>query len=118
MLPTEHAAAMDAIAADRTNMFIRATIVGFAFGSVLLLADTSVSPFAPSGSAEEREGLVPGFVHTEIFPPTLFSVGDMLFPVSDDLLTRFVALEVMPLAVVSAVRAGSAPSAALALRRR
>ena len=50
------------------------------------------------GSPEEREGLLAGLVHTEIFPLTLFAVGGMmLFPASNDLLTMFVALEVLSL---------------------
>ncbi len=70
---------------------------------MLLIADTSDSPFAaqaaaPPGSQEEREGLAAGMVHTEIFPLTLFAVGGMLlFPAANDLLTMFVALEVLSL---------------------
>jgi len=52
----------------------------------------------PPGSQEEREGLAAGGMHTEIFPLTLFAVGGMmLFPASNDLLTMFVALEVLSL---------------------
>jgi len=62
-----------------------------------------VSPFAGQaaavpGSTEEREGLLRGLVHTEIYPLTLFAVGGMLlFPAANDLLTMFVALEVLSL---------------------
>ena len=50
------------------------------------------------GSTEEREGLLRGLVHTEIYPLTLFAVGGMLlFPAANDLLTMFVALEVLSL---------------------
>jgi NADH-quinone oxidoreductase subunit N len=50
------------------------------------------------GSTEEREGLLRGLVHTEIYPLTLFAVGGMLlFPAANDLLTLFVALEVLSL---------------------
>src|SRR5207247_5604809 len=50
------------------------------------------------GSQEEREGLAAGGMHTEIFPLTLFAVGGMmLFPAANDLLTMFVALEVLSL---------------------
>ncbi len=74
-----------------------------AFVSVLLIADTSNSPFAAQaaatpGSPEEREGLAAGIMHTEVFPLMLFAVGGMmLFPASNDLLTMFVALEVLSL---------------------
>jgi NADH-quinone oxidoreductase subunit N len=98
-----HIAAMGAVAVDRPTLFIQGTILVLAFVSVLLIADTSNSPFtaqaaAPPGSQEEREGLVAGITHTEIFPLTLFAVGGMLlFPASNDLLTMFVALEVLSL---------------------
>jgi NADH-quinone oxidoreductase subunit N len=98
-----HVAAMGAVAVDRPTLFIQATILVLAFVSVLLLADSSISPFAaqaaaPPGSPEEREGLAAGFMHTEIFPLTLFAIGGMLlFPASNDLLTMFIALEVLSL---------------------
>src|SRR6266702_841286 len=73
--------------------------------SVLLLAEWSDdgSPFvaqaaAVPGSAEEREGLLAGVTHTEVYPLTLFAVaGMLLFPAANDLLTMFVALEVLSL---------------------
>jgi proton-translocating NADH-quinone oxidoreductase chain N len=100
-----HAAAMGAVAVDRPTLFIQGTILVLAFVSVLLIADSAqgVSPFAgqaaaPPGSPEEREGLLAGLVHTEVYPLTLFAVGGMLlFPASNDLLTMFVALEVLSL---------------------
>src|SRR6202035_4320497 len=98
-----HVAAAGAVAIDRPTLFIQGTILVLAFVSVLLIADTSNSPFAaqaaaPPGSPEEREGLVTGAFHTEIFPLTLFAVGGMLlFPAANDLLTMFVALEVLSL---------------------
>src|SRR5207249_5776361 len=46
----------------------------------------------------ERESVVGGSVHTEIFPLVMFAVGGMMmFPAANDLLTMFVALEVMSL---------------------
>ena len=100
-----HVAAMGAVAVDRPTLFIQGTILVLALVSVLLIADQShdVSEFAGGaaatpGSAEERAGLLAGFVHTEIYPLTLFAVGGMLlFPASNDLLTMFVALEVLSL---------------------
>jgi len=100
-----HVAAMGAVAVDRPTLFIQGTILVLAIASVLLLADNSpgISPFvaqaaAVPGSAEEREGLAAGVMHTEIYPLTLFAVGGMLlFPASNDLLTMFVALEVLSL---------------------
>jgi proton-translocating NADH-quinone oxidoreductase chain N len=98
-----HIAAMGAVAVDRPTLFIQGTVVVLAFVSVLLIGDTSNSPFAAQaaatpGSPEESESLAAGFLHTEIFPLTLFAVGGMmLFPASNDLLTMFVALEVLSL---------------------
>ena len=100
-----HVAAAGAVAVDRPTLFIQGTILVLAFVSVLVIADTShgLSPFvaqaaAVPGSAEEREGLLKGVTHTEIYPLTLFAVGGMLlFPAANDLLTMFVALEVLSL---------------------
>jgi len=94
---------MGAVAVDRPTLFIQGTILVLAFASVLLIGDSSNSPFAAQaaatpGSQEEREALGAGFVHTEIFPLTLFAIGGMLlFPAANDLLTMFVALEVLSL---------------------
>ncbi len=100
-----HVAAMGAVAVDRPTLFIQGTILVLAIISTALIADDSqdVSSFAGQaaatpGSPEEREGLLAGLVHTEVYPLTLFAVGGMLlFPASNDLLTMFVALEVLSL---------------------
>ena len=90
---------------DGPTLFIQGTILVLAFVSVLLIADSSHDdqPFAAQaattpGSAEERAAQLAGVAHTEIYPLTLFAVGGMLlFPASNDLLTMFVALEVLSL---------------------
>lgn len=98
-----HVAAMGAVGVDRPTLFIQGTILVLAFASVLVIGDSSNTPFAaqaavPPGSLEEREGLATGIMHTEIFPLTLFAIGGMmLFPAANDLLTMFVALEVLSL---------------------
>src|SRR5262249_46751474 len=100
-----HVAAMGAVAVDGPALFIQGTILVLAFVSVLLMAEASrgISPFvaqaaAVPGSAEEREGLAARMSHTEVYPLTLFAVGGMmLFPAANDLLTMFVALEVLSL---------------------
>ena len=100
-----HIAAAGAVGVDRPTLFIQGTILVLAFISVLLIAESSheVSAFAAQaaavpGSAEEREGLLAGISHTEVYPLTLFAVGGMLlFPAANDLLTMFVALEVLSL---------------------
>jgi NADH-quinone oxidoreductase subunit N len=99
------AAAMGAVGVDRPTLFIQGTIVLLAFVSALLVAESSheVRAFtaqaaAVPGSAEEREGLLAGITHTEVYPLMLFAVGGMmLFPAANDLLTLFVALEVLSL---------------------
>jgi len=93
------------VGVDKPTLFIQATILVLAFVSVLLIAESSheVSAFTPQaaavpGSAEEREGLLAGLSHTEVYPLTLFAVGGMLlFPAANDLLTMFIALEVLSL---------------------
>ncbi|MFZ2527299.1 MAG: NADH-quinone oxidoreductase subunit NuoN [Rhodococcus sp. (in: high G+C Gram-positive bacteria)] len=55
-------------------------------------------PSVPPGSAGERAAADRGAVTTEVFPLAMFAVGGMmLFPASDDLLSMFVALEVLSL---------------------
>ena len=100
-----HVAAVGAVGIDRPTLFLQGTILVLAFVSVLLIAESSheVSAFTPQaaavpGSAAEREGLLAGLSHTEVYPLTLFAVGGMLlFPAANDLLTMFVALEVLSL---------------------
>jgi NADH-quinone oxidoreductase subunit N len=98
-------AAEGMLGVDRPTLFIQGTILILAFVSVLLIAESSheVSAFTPQaaavpGSPEEREGLLAGLSHTEVYPLTLFAVGGMLlFPAADNLLMMFVALEVLSL---------------------
>jgi proton-translocating NADH-quinone oxidoreductase chain N len=100
-----HVVAVGAVGVDRPTLFLQGTILVLAFVSVLLIAESSheVSAFTPQaaavpGSAAEREGLLEGLAHTEVYPLTLFAVGGMLlFPAANDLLTMFVALEVLSL---------------------
>ena len=50
------------------------------------------------GTEAEREASTQGLEHTEVFPLMLFAVaGMMMFPAANDLLTMFVALEVLSL---------------------
>ena len=53
---------------------------------------------AVPGTAAEREAIAAGVEHTEVFPLALFALsGMMLFPASNDLITMFVALEILSL---------------------
>jgi NADH-quinone oxidoreductase subunit N len=97
--------AVGTLAIDKPTLFIQGTILVLGFVSVLLIAESSheVSAFTPQaasvpGSPEEREGLLAGLSHTEVYPLTLFAIGGMLlFPAANDLLTMFIALEVLSL---------------------
>src|SRR5215467_9440817 len=80
-----HVAAQGAVAIDEPTLFIQGTILVLAFISVMLIAESShdVSAFAAQaaavpGSAEEREGLLAGISHTEVYPLTMFVALEVL----------------------------------------
>lgn len=96
-----------ALAVDGPGVFTWALLLLFALLSVALFAerrlDGGLSAFtgravdAP-GSAGEAEATTLRLEHTETFPLALFALaGMMLFATSNDLITMFVALEVMSL---------------------
>jgi NADH-quinone oxidoreductase subunit N len=96
-----------AIVIDPPALFLQGIILIFAFLSLLLVAERGLDPsgdaFAASGSTvpgsdEEREAVAHRLQQTEVFPLLMFSVGGMLmFPASGDLISLFVALEVLSL---------------------
>ena len=100
-------AAEGAIAVDGPSIFIWGTLLVLSLVSVLLFAERQleggVLSFAGQaaalpGTEAEREASTRGLEHTEVFPLMMFAVaGMMLFPASNDLLTMFVALEVLSL---------------------
>jgi len=95
------AAAMESVTFDGAGMLIQGSILIISIISVFLLADqenfTALAAALP-GSDEERASLQQDLRVTEIYPLTLFAVaGMMLFPVATDLITLFVALEVLSL---------------------
>jgi NADH-quinone oxidoreductase subunit N len=94
------------LAIDKAGLFIQGTILVLALVSTLLVAERSVdigSPIVASsavvvGSPDDRRLLTSDRVQTEIFPLLLFAVSGMLiFPVANNLLVMFVALEVLSL---------------------
>jgi NADH-quinone oxidoreductase subunit N len=114
----------DAIAVDVPTLFLWGTLLVLALGGVLLIADRSVEAggaFVSSaesraavaagtggrgGSSAGRPGEERGYgspdqaptMQTEVFPFTLFALGGMMaFVAANDLLTMFVALEVLSL---------------------
>ncbi len=95
------------IVVDGPTAFLWGLILLFAIGGALLFAERrlegGLSAFAGQaaalpGTEAERQASTQGLDHTEVYPLMLFAVGGMLlFPASNDLLTMFVALEVLSL---------------------
>jgi NADH-quinone oxidoreductase subunit N len=118
-----HLAAMGAVAVDGPSLFLQGTIVLISVVAILGFAErrlesprtpgrgfwrpgytgAPVDAFAPQaaavpGSDAEKSAVRSGFATTEVFPLTMFAVvGMLLFPAAGDLLTMFVALEVLSL---------------------
>jgi len=94
-------AAIGSVVIDGPVLFLQGTILLIAFFGLLLIADRdqfAAQASAIPGSAEEASALKTGKIQTEIYPLTLFAVGGMmLFPAANDLITLFVALEVLSL---------------------
>lgn len=97
--------AMGSVAVDGPAVFFWGLILIFGIGGTLLFAerrlDGGVSAFAGQAATvpgTEAERATQQLEHTEIYPLLLFAIGGMmLFPAADDLLTMFVALEVLSL---------------------
>ncbi|MFZ5848939.1 MAG: NADH-quinone oxidoreductase subunit NuoN [Actinomycetota bacterium] len=100
-------AASGSVAVDGPTVFLWGTLLVLALISVLLFAERQleggVLSFAGQaaalpGTEAEREASTRGLEHTEVFPLMMFALtGMMLMPASNDLLTMFVALEVLSL---------------------
>ncbi|MEQ6900583.1 NADH-quinone oxidoreductase subunit NuoN [Nocardioides sp. YIM 152588] len=92
---------------DGPTVYLWGLLLVFAIGGAALFSERrlegGVSGFAGQASAlpgteAEREASTMGLEHTEVYPLMLFATGGMLlFPASGDLLTMFVALEVLSL---------------------
>ena len=98
--------AHNAIAIDPAGDFIQGTILILAMLSLLLIAERSTDSVSAivaqasviPGSSRDRALATSERVQTEIYPLMMFAVSGMLiFPVSDNLLLMFVALEVLSL---------------------
>ncbi|MFD8099999.1 NADH-quinone oxidoreductase subunit NuoN [Nocardia fluminea] len=122
---SEGTAVMGAVAIDGVTLFLQGTILLVSLLGLLLIAergavprarsgpgtwsraaaalDRGVDAFTPQasavpGSAHELAAVRSGVSTTEVFPLTMIAVGGLLlFPASNDLLTMFVALEVLSL---------------------
>ena len=105
---------------DQATTVLQLILLVVAILGALLFAEQKVDPagdhFAPRasalpGSEEERNFTSGGWLQTEVWPLFMFSVGGMLmFPASNDLLTMFVALEVLSLPLYLAARRTSCRS--------
>jgi NADH-quinone oxidoreductase subunit N len=98
---TSTTAAMGSVVIDGPGLLFQGSILVIAIISLFLIADQdnfTSSAAALPGSDEERQANQSGTVLTEIYPLTLFAVaGMLLFPIASDLITLFVALEVLSL---------------------
>lgn len=94
-----------AISVDRPALFLWGTLLALGFAAVLLIADRSVER---GGAFAAQASIRPGtlqdqaqartVMQTEVFPLTLFALGGMMtFCAANDLLTMFIALEVLSL---------------------
>jgi len=112
-------AVMGAVAIDPPTLFLQGTILLLGILGILLIAErklpdaesrdetggfgTTLDAFTPqaaavAGSVAEKLAIRAAVVQTEVFPLTMFAItGMLLFPAADDLLTMFVALEVLSL---------------------
>jgi len=96
-----------AVVIDGPALFLQGTILALSVLSVLAMAERfegvgadafTAQGAATPGSAQEAAAVRAGATTTEVFPLTMFAVGGMLlFPAAGDLLTMFVALEVLSL---------------------
>lgn len=92
-----------AIAVDNPSLFLWGSLLALSFGAFLLIADRSVEPggqFRPDRTLAAGPGTTarPATMQTEVFPLALFALGGMMtFTAANDLLTMFVALEVLSL---------------------
>jgi NADH-quinone oxidoreductase subunit N len=113
------AAVLGAVAIDRPTLYLQGTVLLVAVLAVIFIGERTqakaeskvaavvgsggLDSFTPQASAvpggeAEREAERAGAAQTELFPLVMLSVGGMMvFPASNDLLTMFVALEVLSL---------------------
>ncbi|SDY59939.1 NADH-quinone oxidoreductase subunit N [Amycolatopsis xylanica] len=95
-----------AISVDRPSLFLWGTLLALGFMSVLLIAERAVEPGGAfvaqaairPGTVQDRAQVGSTGMQTEVFPLTLFALGGMMaFCAANDLLTMFIALEVLSL---------------------
>lgn len=107
-------AVLGSVVLDAPALFLQGTIALVGILGILLIAERQ-SVAETSGGARGLDGFTPqasavpgnvaeqlatktGVMQTEVFPLTMFAIGGMLlFPAAGDLLTMFIALEVLSL---------------------
>ncbi|MFI9504097.1 NADH-quinone oxidoreductase subunit NuoN [Nocardia sp. NPDC052566] len=122
---TNATAMVGAVAVDGVTLFLQGTILVVSILGIVFIAERGaesraqarsgpgtwsltaarggIDAFTPQaasvpGSADEKAAVRAGIATTEVFPLTVLAVGGLLlFPASNDLLTMFVALEVLSL---------------------
>ncbi|CAM06053.1 NADH dehydrogenase subunit N [Saccharopolyspora erythraea NRRL 2338] len=99
----------DSLAIDAPTLFLWGTLLALGLGAILLIADRSVesggafvaesNDTGPAGAGEmTRATAAVAGMRTEVFPLALFALGGMMvFCAANDLLTMFIALEVLSL---------------------
>jgi NADH-quinone oxidoreductase subunit N len=94
-------AAIGSFTFDGATVFMQGAVLALAFFALLLISDRGnfvAQASAIPGSEDEQASITSGKTQTEVFPLTLFAIsGMMLFPAATDLITLFVALEVLSL---------------------
>lgn len=111
-------AVLGALALDRPTLVLQGTVLLVAVMGIIFMAERSAGGSAGPGAASrtkvldfftaqasaapaspaESQAKLAGAIQTELFPLTMLAVGGMLvFPAANDLLTMFVALEVLSL---------------------
>ncbi|HWG92801.1 MAG TPA: NADH-quinone oxidoreductase subunit NuoN [Mycobacteriales bacterium] len=97
----------DALAIDGPTLFLQGVLAVLGLTGVLLISEQSLD--SSGGSVVASAATLPGTrddvalaestqVQTEVYPLALFSIGGMmLFPAANDLITLFIALEVLSL---------------------
>ncbi len=95
-----------AVVVDGPTLFLQGTVLLLALLAVLTMSERSTDSggafaaqaSAVPGSVAEEQAVRAGLVQSEVLPLLMFSVGGMLlFPAAGDLLTMFIALEVLSL---------------------
>lgn len=119
-------AVLGSVAIDRPALVLQGTVLLVGIMAVVFIAERNIGASAPEGpgaavatpvpirpvgldsftpqasavpgGVAERQAVHAGTAQTEVFPLTLLAIGGMLvFPAANDLLTMFVALEVLSL---------------------